>query len=146
MAKTGEAMTEYHIGARAPTFLELVRCPLCETLNRAPDFAPATAKSQLTCCGCFAKPEVMQSDTFLMPIHYYWAVDCKRCSFVITLAETSDRPEIESARATLQGFKAFCPACETELEYQPADVIVWSGPKPTPAFIPHPAFVKIRKT
>ena len=139
-------MTEYNIGARAPTFIEVVHCPKCGTLNRAPDFEPATPKSQLTCRGCFAKPEVMQSDTFLMPIHYYLAVDCKRCSFVITLAKTPNRLEIESARATLQGFKAFCPACETELEYQPADVIVWSGPQPTPAFIAHPAFVKIHKT
>ena len=56
---------------------------------------------------------------------------------MITLAETHDRLEIESARATFQGFKAFCPACETELEYQPADVIVWSGPKPTTVFIAH---------
>ena len=37
-------MTEYHIGAQAPTFLEVVRCPQCNTLNRAPDFAPATPK------------------------------------------------------------------------------------------------------
>ena len=139
-------MTEYNIGSRAPTFIEVVQCPKCGTLNRAPDFEPATSKSQLTCRGCFAKPEVMQSDTFLMPIHYYLAVDCKRCSFVITLAQTPDRLEIETERATLQGFKAFCPACETELEYQPADVIVWSGPKPTPSFIAHPAFVKIHKT
>lgn len=137
-------MTEYYVGPRAPTLV--VHCPKCGTLNRAPEFAPATPKSQLTCRGCFAKPEVMQSDTFLKPIHYYWAVDCKRCSHVITLAETPDRLEIERVRVTVRGFKAFCPACETELEYQPADVIVWSGPPPPPAFIAHPAFVKIRKT
>jgi hypothetical protein len=82
---------------------------------------------------------------FLKPIHYYWAVDCKRCSFVITLAETRHRPEIERAKSALQGFKAFCPACKRELEYQPKDVIVWSGPPPTPAFIAHPAFAKIRE-
>jgi hypothetical protein len=139
-------MTEYYIGPRAPRFIEVVRCPQCDMLNRAPDFAPAVPKSQLTCRGCFAKSEVMQSCTFLMPIHYYLAVDCKGCSFVITLDETPDRPEIESARATLREFKAFCPACETGLQYQPADVIVWSGPKPTPGFLAHPAFVKIRKT
>ena len=138
-------MTEYNIGPRAPTFIELVQCPQCDTLNAAPEFAPDTPKSQLRCRGCFAKSDVMESSTFLMPIHYYFAVDCKRCSFVITLSETPNRLEIESERATLQGFKALCPACEAELEYQPADVIVWPGPKPTAAFITHPAFVKIRK-
>ena len=138
-------MTEYNIGSRAPTFIEVVQCPNCGMLNRAPDFEPNIPKSQLTCRGCFAKPEVMQIDTFLMPIHYYLAVACKRCSFVITLAQTPDRVEIENARAALQGFKAFCPACGTELEYRPAEVIVWSGPKPTPDFITHPAFVKIHK-
>ena len=138
-------MAEYHIGPRAPTFIEVVHCPKCGTLNRAPEFAPAHPKSQMTCRGCFARPEVMQSDTFLKPIHYYWAVSCKRCSQVITLAETPDRPEIERARATLQGFKALCPACKTELEYQPADVTVWVGPAPTTAFIAHPSFVKLRQ-
>jgi hypothetical protein len=74
-----------------------------------------------------------------------WAVNCKQCSFVITLAETPNRLEIERARAAPGGFRAFCPACKTELEYQRADVMVWSGPPPTPAFIAHPAFVKIRE-
>ena len=138
-------MVEYNVGPRAPTLIEVVHCPKCGTLNRAPEFAPSSPKAQFTCRGCFAKPEVMRSDTFLKPIHYYWAVDCKQCSFVITLAETPDRPEIERARAALGGFRGFCPACKTELEYQPPDVMVWSGPPPTLAFIAHPAFMKIRK-
>ncbi len=138
-------MREYSFGPRAPTFIEVVLCPECGTLNRAPEFAPATPKSGLTCRCCFAKPEVRQADTFLVPVHYYPAVDCKRCGFVITLAETNDQQEIGSLRVTLQEFKALCPACRTELEYQPSDVVVWTGPKPTPAFIAHPAFGKMRK-
>jgi len=138
-------MAEYHVGPRAPTLIEVVHCPKCGTLNRAPEFAPSSPKAQLTCRGCFAKPEVMRSDIFLKPIHYYWAVDCKQCGFVVTLAETPRRPEIEGAKAVMPVFKAFCPACEAELEYQPADVIVWLGPPPTAAFIAHPAFVKIRE-
>ena len=136
---------EYNVGPRAPTLIEVVHCPKCGTLNRAPEFVGSSEKAQLTCHGCFAKPEVMRSDTFLKPIHYYWAVDCKRCGFAITLAETANRPEIERARDALQGFSAFCPACKAELKYQPANVLVWAGPPPTTAFIAHPAFVKLRK-
>jgi Zn ribbon nucleic-acid-binding protein len=139
-------MTEYKIGAQALTLIEVVNCPKCGTLNRAPDFAPASLKSQLMCRACFAKPVVMQSYTFLMPIHFYLAVECKQCGFVITLAITPDRLQIETARAALPGFNAICPACQTELEYQPADVVVWSGPQPTPAFVAHPTFVEIHKT
>jgi hypothetical protein len=138
-------MPEYHVGPRAPTFIEVVHCPKCGTLNRAPEFAPSSPKVPLTCRGCFASAEVMPSEIFLKPIHYYWAVECRRCSFVITLAETPHRAEIERARRALPGFKAFCPACKRELEYQPSDVIAWSGPPPTPAFIAHPAFAKIRE-
>jgi hypothetical protein len=138
-------MSEYRVGPAAPTFLEVAHCPKCGTLNRAPEFAPSSPKAALRCRGCFANSEVMRSDVFLKPIHYYWVVECKRCSFVITLAETPQRPKIEKAKAALQGFEAFCPACKRELEYEPCDVIVWSGPPPTPAFIAHPAFAKIRE-
>jgi|SRR5712691_6002847 len=139
-------MQEYNVGPRAPTLIEVLHCPKCGTLNRAPEFAPSSPKAQLSCHGCFAATEVGRSDIFLKPIHYYWAVNCKRCSFVITLAETPDRTEIERARTPLQGFSAFCLACENELQYQPNDVIMWSAPPPTQAFIAHPAFAKIRKT
>jgi hypothetical protein len=139
-------MTEYKIGTQALTLLEVVNCPKCGALNRAPDFAPASAKSELTCRGCFEKPVVMQSYTFFMPIHYYLAVDCKRCRFVITLAATPEPLQIESARGALTAFKTLCPACQTETDYQPADVIVWSGSRPTPAFVAHPTFLEIHKT
>jgi hypothetical protein len=138
-------MVEYNVGPRAPTLIEVVHCPKCGTLNRAPEFPSGSQKAQLSCHGCFAKPEVIRSDTFLKPVHYYWAVDCKRCDFVIALAETRDRPDIERSRAALQGFSAFCPACKAELEYKPLDVLIWSGPPPTSAFITHPAFMKLRK-
>src|SRR5713101_9720019 len=131
-------MAEYHVGPRAPTFIEVVHCPKCGTLNRAPEFASSSPKAPLTCRGCLARTEVTRSEIFLKPIHYYWAVECKRCSFVITLAETPHRPEIEKTKAAPQGFKAFCPACKRELEYEATDIIVWSGPPPTPAFIAHP--------
>jgi hypothetical protein len=138
-------MVEYNVGPRAPTLIEVVHCPKCGTLNRAPEFGPSSVKAQLTCRGCLAKPEVTRADTFLKPIHYYWAVDCKRCRFAITLAETPERPEIKRAKDMLEPFMAFCPPCGKELEYQPADVVVWSGPPPTSAFIAHPAFLKLRK-
>jgi len=112
----------------APTLIEVVHCPKCGTLNRTPEFVASSPKAQLSCHGCVASPEVARSDIFLKPIHYYWVVNCKRCSFVITLAETPHRMEIERARAPLRGFSAFCLACENELEYQPNEVIVWSGP------------------
>jgi hypothetical protein len=137
-------MVEYNVGPRAPTLIEVVHCSKCGTLNRAPEFLAGSEKAQLSCHGCFANSEVMRTDTFLKPIHYYWAVNCKQCSFVIALAATPNRPDIERARNTPQGFSAFCPACKAELEYQPADVLVWAGPPPTPAFIAHPAFAKLR--
>ena len=35
-------MPEYHVGPRAPTFIEVVHCPKCGTLNRAPELAPSS--------------------------------------------------------------------------------------------------------
>jgi hypothetical protein len=136
-------MAEYNVGPRAPTLIEVVHCPKCGRLNRAPEFPPFREKMELTCHGCLAKPEVLRGDTFLKPIHYYWAVDCKRCSFVITLAETPHRRGVN--RDMVGAFPAFCPACRRELEYEAGDVMVWAGPPPTSAFIAHPAFLKFQK-
>src|SRR5206468_6872989 len=35
-------MPENHVGPRAPTFIEVVHCPKCGTLNRAPELAPSS--------------------------------------------------------------------------------------------------------
>src|SRR5579864_2263633 len=133
-------MAERRIGPQAPTVLEVVHCPKCGATNPVSEFGVG---APIKCRTCFTVFQSRDSDIFLVPVHYYWAVSCKRCAFVIALKPTKYRAEIASITAWVKAFHALCPACKSEAEYQGRDVILWASPPPTAGFIPNAAFLQI---
>jgi hypothetical protein len=69
----------------------------------------------------------------------YWSVRCLTCDspIALDLIRFDSRGIGKTVVWTLEPFRAYCPICQTEEEYEKDQVVMWWGPPPSPDFRPH---------